>query len=107
MRGYTGGAIPMEYGIIYGKASKQNINTKRSTWSQLVVMGEYFPYNIWFMMLMGAQGYGIENNIIYQDNKSAICIDKNRHNWIYISDISPWKIRYTKARWRWNIVEHI
>ena len=29
---------------------------------------------------MGAQGYGIENNIIYQDNKSAICIDKNGHN---------------------------
>ena len=31
MRGHTGGAISMGYGIIYGKASKQKITVKSST----------------------------------------------------------------------------
>ena len=31
MRGHTGGAISMGYGIMHGKASKQKINVKTST----------------------------------------------------------------------------
>ena len=43
-------------------------------------MGEYAPYNIWFIMFMGAQGYAIKNNVIYQGNQSAIHMDKNGWN---------------------------
>ena len=60
MRGRTGGAISMGYGIMHVKASKQEINVKSSTESELVGMGEYVPYNIWFIMFMGAQGYAIK-----------------------------------------------
>ena len=60
MRGHTGGAISMGYGIMHGKASKQKINVKSSTESELVGMGKYVPYNIWFIMFMGAQGYPIK-----------------------------------------------
>ena len=59
MRGHTWGAISMGYGIMHGKASKQNINVKSSTDSELAGMGEYVSYNIWFIMFMGAQGYAI------------------------------------------------
>ena len=59
-RGHTGGAISMGYGIMHGKASKLKINVKSSTESELVGMGEYVPYNIWFIMFMGAQGYAIK-----------------------------------------------
>ena len=31
-------------------------------------------------MFMSAQGYGIENNVIYQDNQSAIRMEKNGRN---------------------------
>ena len=72
MRGHTGGAISLGYGIMHGKASKQKLNVKISTESEFVGMGEYFPYNIWFIMFMGVQGYAIKNNVIYQDNKRAI-----------------------------------
>ena len=68
MREYTGGAISMGYGIIHVKASKQKINMKSSTESELVGMGEYVPYDTWFMMFMSVQGYGVEKNLIYQDN---------------------------------------
>ena len=85
----------MGCGIIHGKAFKQKINVKSSTKSEFVGMGEYVPYNIWFMIFMSAQGYGIENNVIYQDNQSAMGMNKNGGNsysgnsrHIYISDIS-------------------
>ena len=64
MRGHTGGAISMGYGIIHGKSSKQKINTKSSTESELVGMAEYIPYNLWLLMFLEAQGYGIADNIV-------------------------------------------
>ena len=80
MRGNTGDAISMGYGIIHRKSLKQNINVKSSTESELVGMGKYVPYNICFTMLMNAQGYGIEKTVIYQDNHSEICMEKNGRN---------------------------
>ena len=77
IRGHTEGAVLMGYRIIYGKSSKQNMNVKSSTYSELVGMGKYVPYNIWFIMFIGAQGYVIENNVIYQDNQSTISMEKN------------------------------
>ena len=50
----------MGYGIVHGKASKQRINVKSSTESELVGMGKYVPCNIWFIKFMGAQGYAIK-----------------------------------------------
>ena len=43
-------------------------------------MGKYVPYSIWFIMFMGAQGYAIKKNVIYQDNQSAIRMEKNGRN---------------------------
>ena len=70
----------MGYGIIHVKASKKNMNVRSSTESELVGMGKYIPYNIWFMVFMSAQGYGVENNLIYQDNQSVIRMKKYGHN---------------------------
>ena len=43
-------------------------------------VSEYFPYKIWLMMFIDAQGYGIENNIVYQDNQSTIKMHINGRN---------------------------
>ena len=40
-------------------------------------MSEYMPYNLWMIMFLEDQGYGIQNNVIYQDNQSAIRMEKN------------------------------
>ena len=32
------------------------------------------------MMFLEAQGYGIKENVVYQDNKSAILMEKNGRN---------------------------
>ena len=52
MRGHTGGAISMGYGMLHGKSSKQKINTKSSTKAELVGTSEYMPYNIWIIMFL-------------------------------------------------------
>ena len=80
MRRHTGGAISMGYGILHGKSSKQNINVKSSTESELVGTCEYIPYNIWLVMFLAAQGYEMKNNTVYQDNMSTIKMFKNGRN---------------------------
>ena len=44
MRGNTGGCISCGVGIILGKASKQNMDTKSTTESEVVAVSEYVPY---------------------------------------------------------------
>ena len=47
MGGYTGGSITMGISILHGKASKQKINVKSSTESEIVGLSEYLSYTLW------------------------------------------------------------
>ena len=80
MRGHTGGAMSFGTGIIHGKASKQKLNTKSSTETEVVGASDYLPYNIWMRHFMEAQGYSLKNNVYYQDNQSAMKMEKNGRN---------------------------
>jgi hypothetical protein len=80
MRSQTGGCMSLGQGIIHGKSTKQKLNTKSSTEAELVGLSEYLPYNIWTMMFMDAQGYKLRSNTIYQDNQSAIRMERNGRN---------------------------
>ena len=77
MKGQTGGCMTMGKGMLHNWSSKQKITTKSSTETELVGVSEYIPYNIWLLYFLGEQGYKIENNVIYQDNKSAILMENN------------------------------
>jgi len=57
MRGHTGGATTFGTGIIDQKSSKQKMNTRSSTETEVVGNSEYLPKNIYFEMFMEAQGY--------------------------------------------------
>ena len=59
MCSHTGGAISMGYGVLHTKSSKQKINTKSSTESEVVGTSEYIPYKIWLLMFF--TGIGIRN----------------------------------------------
>ena len=80
MRGHTGGAMSMGYGVIHAKSSKQKINVKSSTESEVVGVSEYIPYNLWLVMFLAEQGYEMINNTVYQDNHSAMKMEKNGRN---------------------------
>ena len=80
MRSQTGGAMSMGWGTIHCKSSKQKLNTKSSTESELVGLSEYLPYNLWWVNFLQEQGYPIVNNVIYQDNESTKRMARNGRN---------------------------
>ena len=80
MKGQTGGCMSYGLGIIHGRSSKQKLNTKSTTESEVVGVSEYLPYNIWTINFMKAQGYDIQDNVMYQDNQSAMKMEINGRN---------------------------
>ena len=80
MRGQTGGAMSFGTGIVHGRSSKQKLNAKSSTEAEIIGVSEYMPFHIWANNFLKSQGYKIENNILFQDNKSAILLERNGRN---------------------------
>ena len=77
MRSHTGGYISMGNGALYASSKKQKINTKSSTEAELVGASDFLPQSLWIRNFLEAQGYKIENNFFYQDNQSAMKLEKN------------------------------
>ena len=80
MRSHTGGLVSFGIGAAHARSTTSKLNVKSATESELVSASEYLPYTLWFRHFMEAQGYKIENNIMYQDNKSAILMEINGRN---------------------------
>ena len=77
MKSHTGGAMTFGQGVITSKSSKQKLNVKSSTEGEVVGMSDYVAFPIWFKYFLEEQGYKVEENIVYQDNQSAMKIEKN------------------------------
>jgi hypothetical protein len=56
---------------------KQKLNTKSSTKSELVGADDVWVMILWTKLFLEEQGYEIEKNTLYQDNKSAILLEIN------------------------------
>ena len=80
MKSHTGGSLSLGHGTLSNKSSTQKLNTKSSTEAELVGLSEYLPYNIWMKNFLESQGYEVKENVIYQDNESAIKMEKNGRN---------------------------
>ena len=81
IRGGGGGGF-MSFGvvIIHSKSSKQNLNTKITTESEVVEVSEYVPYKNNMNNIFLGTGYTLHKTHLYQDNKSAIKMEKNGRN---------------------------
>ena len=77
MRSHTGGCLSMGHGLIHSKSSKQKLNTKSSTESEVVGASDYLPYLTWTRNFMEAQGFTFKQKIFYQDNQSAMRLEQN------------------------------
>ena len=76
-KSHTGGALTMGAGVILAACWKQKIMTNSSTTAELVGVDDGMGLTLWTRLFMEAQGVTIENNVIHQDNKSAILLEKN------------------------------
>jgi hypothetical protein len=77
MKGHTGGTFSLGRGSIYSASTKQKLNTKSSTESELVGVNDMMPQILWTCYFMQAQGYGADQSLIAQDNLSAMLLENN------------------------------
>ena len=64
-------------GVIYGTSTRQKLNSKSSTEAELIGVSDVMSQILWTMYIMAAQGYPLEDNVVYQDNQSAMLLEKN------------------------------
>ena len=64
-------------GMPINTSTKQKINTRSSTETELVAADDFMPIILWTNYFLDGQGYGTHDNILYQDNQSAILLEKN------------------------------
>ena len=58
-------------------STKQKLNTRSSTESEVVGADDFMPPIYWTRYFLEAQGYCVDDNILYQDNKSSILLKTN------------------------------
>ena len=75
-RSHTGAVMMMNHGAVFALSSKQKLNTRSSTETELVGVNDAMTMILWMKHFIEAQGYPVHENIIYQDNESAMRLEK-------------------------------
>lgn len=76
-KSHTGMGMSLGKGMPLTMSRKQKLNGKSSTESELIAVDDALPQILWTRYFLECQGYEIKQNIIYQDNKSAILLEMN------------------------------
>ena len=74
-KSHTGAVMTFGQGAVQSLSRKQKLNTKSSTDAELVGADDAAVMILWTMLFLEAQGYKVEKNVLYQDNKSAILLE--------------------------------
>jgi hypothetical protein len=77
MRDHSGGGLSLGRGFQIVSSTKQKLNTRSSTETEIVGAGDFMPAICWTIYFMKAQGYGVKDNVLFEDNKSSIILEKN------------------------------
>ena len=56
---------------------RQRLNTRSSTEAELVGVNDTMNLILWTRLFLQGQGYEVSDNIVYQDNQSAMLLEKN------------------------------
>jgi hypothetical protein len=77
MKSHTGSVIKLGGNPIHVKSSKQKLNSKSSTESELIAVSESLPQVIWTKNFIESQGYYDSIPKLFQDNQSTIAMIQN------------------------------
>jgi hypothetical protein len=77
LRGHSRGGLSLGRGFPILSSTKQKLNTRRSTETEIVGADDFMPAICWTRYFMKAQGYGVKENVLFQDNRSSIILEKN------------------------------
>jgi hypothetical protein len=76
-RGHTGAMMSLGKGAPISFSRKQKLNVRSSCEGELVGIDDALPLILWTRYFIESQGYTVEENILYQDNKSTILLANN------------------------------
>jgi hypothetical protein len=76
MKSHTGGAMSLAKGV-YGTSTREKLNARSSTEGGLVGLSDVLPQVLWTRHFLTDQEYDVKDSIVYQDNQSAILLEKN------------------------------
>lgn len=76
-KSHTGASMTYGSGAPITMSRKQKLNTRSSTEAELVGADDAINLILWTRLFLGEQGYDVTENIVFQDNKSAILLEKN------------------------------
>ena len=74
--GLVGGFTSGKGGVVT-RSEKQKLNTDSSTTAELVGTHQFLPKILYTILFLTEQGYKVQQNIVYEDNKSTILLEKN------------------------------
>ena len=69
--------MTMGQGAVTSISRKQGMNTRSSTEAEVVAADEAVGPMLWTKRFLEAQGYEIKDNVLYQDNQSAMLLESN------------------------------
>jgi hypothetical protein len=77
MRSHTGATMTLGKGAITSISRKQSMNTRSSTEAEVVAADDVVGQMLWTARFLKHQGFDIKDNILYQDNRSAMLLESN------------------------------
>ena len=77
MKSHTGATMTLGKGCPISISKKQKINTTSSTVAELVGVSDAMSMILWVRLFLTAQGFVVNNNVVFQDNQSAMLLEKN------------------------------
>jgi hypothetical protein len=77
MHGHSGGGLSLGRRFPIVSSTKQRLNTRSSVETEILGAEDFVPTICWTRYFMKAQGYGVKDNVMFQDNKSSILLENN------------------------------
>lgn len=77
MKSHTGSGTSFGRGFFMTRSTKQKMNSGSSTEAEIIGAAEYIPSTIWLMKFLKAQGHDLQYSSFYQDNESAIKLERH------------------------------
>jgi hypothetical protein len=76
MKSHTGAVSTMGKGAIIGSSTKQKVNSRSSTESELIGVDDKLAKVQWMKRFLKWQDFAVKLNNIYHDNTSTIKLEK-------------------------------
>ena len=77
LRSHTGATMSLGKGSVYSISRKQKLNTRSSTEAELVGVDDGITLVLWTRLFLLSQGFAVSDNVVYQDNQSAMRLEGN------------------------------